>query len=285
MSKLLIPKFEKIRGISRQIPKWSDPNSIYFRLPEYYKAKQREFLNSIPKPIHQKSRETNYIVDIEHDIKTKTQDLPIPILYPTQSKFGLWGGEGIIAGMKKPKQKGFKRPEYLSTKLWRPKILKLIFYTEILDNYYSLTCTRRTLELIEQAKGFDNYILKTCESDLKSDIGMKLKREMLIKLAKKETDLFPNNKDKQDTIFNRYKKFVIPLHEAEWIGLKPWEAMVKQKKIEQKNIFEITKPLKELYAEKIITKLNSGKEIKHMGPDSLKEKNIFTKIYEENFKK
>ena len=47
-----------------------------------------------------------------------------------------------------------------STKLWRPKILKLIFYTEILDKYFSLTCTRRTLELIEQAKGFDNYILK-----------------------------------------------------------------------------------------------------------------------------
>jgi len=81
-------------------------------------------------------------------------------LYPTQCKLGLWGGEGIIPGMKKPKQKGFKRPEYLSTKLWRPKILKIIFYTEILDKYYALTCTRRTLDLIEEAKGFDNYILK-----------------------------------------------------------------------------------------------------------------------------
>jgi len=86
--------------------------------------------------------------------------MPIPVLYPTQSKLGLWGGEGIIPGMKKPKQKGFKRPEYLSTKLWRPKILKIIFFTEILDRYYALTCTRRTLELIEEAKGFDNYILK-----------------------------------------------------------------------------------------------------------------------------
>lgn len=69
MSKLLIPKFEKIRSVSRQIPKWSDPNSIYFRLPDYYKAKQKEFLNSFPKPIHQKLIETNYVVDIEHDIK------------------------------------------------------------------------------------------------------------------------------------------------------------------------------------------------------------------------
>lgn len=96
---------------------------------------------------------------------------------------------------------------------------------------------------------------------------MQLKREMLIKLAKKETDLFPNNKDKQETIFNRYKKFVIPLHEAEWIGLKPWEAMVKQKTIEQENISRMTRPLKEFYAEKIITRLNSGEEIKLKEPD------------------
>ena len=47
-----------------------------------------------------------------------------------------------------------------STKLWRPRILKMIFYTEILDKYYALTCTRRTLSLIEEAQGFDNYILK-----------------------------------------------------------------------------------------------------------------------------
>lgn len=69
MSKLLIPKFEKIRSVSRQIPKWSDPNSIYFRLPDHYKTKQKEFLNSFPKPIHQKLIEKNYAVDIEHDIK------------------------------------------------------------------------------------------------------------------------------------------------------------------------------------------------------------------------
>ena len=57
----------------------------------------------------------------------------------------------------------------------------MIFYSEILDQHYALTCTRRTLDFIEEAKGFDNYILKTHEVDLKSDIGMKLKREMRLK--------------------------------------------------------------------------------------------------------
>jgi large subunit ribosomal protein L28 len=113
----------------------------------------------------------------------------------------------------------------------------MIFYTEILDKYYALTCTRRTLSLIEEAQGFDNYILKvnftirswdlgflknkkfthfvlikTHEVDLKSDIGMQLKREMLIALAKKETDLFPNDKEKQQLVFNRYKQFLIPVN-------------------------------------------------------------------------
>ena len=71
-----------------------------------------------------------------------------------------------------------------STKLWRPKVMKLIFYTEILDKYYKLTCTRSTLEQIEEAGGFDMYILKTHEVDLKSDIGMQLKREMQMALGK-----------------------------------------------------------------------------------------------------
>lgn len=146
---------------------------------------------------------------------------------------------------------------FRTTKLWRPKVLKLIFYSEILDQYYALTCTRRTLELIEDAKGFDNYILKTHEVDLKSDIGMQLKREMLIRLAKKEAELYPEDKQKQEIIYNRYKEFVIPLEEAEWVGLKPWEAVNKQKKIEEVNQRKEIIPLKQVFAEETIEKLSS----------------------------
>jgi hypothetical protein len=45
--------------------------------------------------------------------------------------------------------------------------MKLIFYSEILDKYYALTCTRRTLELIEEETGFDNYILKVIKLKFK----------------------------------------------------------------------------------------------------------------------
>ena len=147
---------------------------------------------------------------------------------------------------------------FSSTKLWRPRILKMIFYSEILNQYYALTCTRRALDLIEQAKGFDFYILKEHEVDLKSDIGMQLKREMLIRLAKKDTDLYPDDKEKRDTIYNRYKEFLLPLEEAEWVGLKPWEAMKKQKDIEQQKLKESTKPLKELFAQETLKKLENN---------------------------
>lgn len=120
-----------------------------------------------------------------------------------------------------------------------------------------MTCTRRTLELIEEAKGFDNYILKTHEVDLKSDIGMQLKREMLIRLAKKDTDLYPKDKEKQQVIYNRYKEFAIPLEEAEWVGLKPWEAVNKLKKNEEENQKNSIRPLKEVFAEQTIEKLSS----------------------------
>ena len=58
---------------------------------------------------------------------------------------------------------------------------------------------------------FISFFLKTHEVDLRSDIGMQLKREMLIRLAKKDTDMYPDDKEKQETIFNRYKEFVIPV--------------------------------------------------------------------------
>ncbi len=69
MSKLLLPKFERIKSIGLQIPKWTDPNSIYFRLPEHYKKQQREFLNTLPKPVHYREPEKLYDVDIEHGVK------------------------------------------------------------------------------------------------------------------------------------------------------------------------------------------------------------------------
>ena len=65
----------------------------------------------------------------------------------------------------------------------------------------------------ENTRCFTHFVLiKTHQVDLKSDIGMQLKREMLIALAKKDTDLYPNDKEKQQLVFSRYKQFLIPVN-------------------------------------------------------------------------
>jgi hypothetical protein len=159
--KILLPKLERFKAVGpKDIYKWKDPTSIYSRLPEHYKKRHIDFLNTVPKPVHYMEPEKKFVVDHEYGIRKPTQAIPIPILYPTQIKMGIFGGEGVIPGYIKPWQTGFKRIEYLKTKLWRPKVYKNLFYSEILDTYYALLCTQRAMDLIEECKGFDNYILK-----------------------------------------------------------------------------------------------------------------------------
>ena len=67
--KILLPKLERFRAIGREIPKWSDPNGIYFRLPEHYKKRHREFLNTLPKPVHYKPSDKKY--EVNHDFGVK----------------------------------------------------------------------------------------------------------------------------------------------------------------------------------------------------------------------
>jgi len=256
--RILLPPFEKVTSIGKEAPKWTDKTSVYYRLPEHYKQRYRETRNRQPALVHEKTPDKKYIVDHETGTREYIRgNPPIPVVYPAQSKLGLWAGEGLVPGYLRPHRSGaHKRDQYLTCKLWRPKILKLIFYSEILDKYYALTCTRRAVRLIEEAQSFDHYILKTHQVDLHSTIGMDLKREMLIRLAKKDTELYPNDKEKQNMIFNRYSKYMIPLEEAEWIGLSLWQALKKQLKSDEEARKAQIKPLKNLFADRLCQELD-----------------------------
>lgn len=67
--KILLPKLEKFTAVNKQIPKWTDPNSIYYRLPEHYKKRHRDFLNTVPKPVHYIPSEKKWEVDHEYGTK------------------------------------------------------------------------------------------------------------------------------------------------------------------------------------------------------------------------
>ena len=45
-------------------------------------------------------------------------------------------------------------------KVWKPFLQKKEFYSEILDKTFTITVSLRTLDLIDEAYGFDFYILK-----------------------------------------------------------------------------------------------------------------------------
>lgn len=133
---------------------------------------------------------------------------------------------------------------------------------------------------------------------------------MLIKLAKKDTDLYPNDPSKREIIYNRYKKFEMPvgltfkeikestflnsrlfqLEEAEWFGLSPWEAAAKQKKIEIKEANESIRPWKEKFTRELSAYLEQlkleGKEIPKAEDTEALVFNLFLNflnIYEINF--
>lgn len=69
--------------------------------------------------------------------------------------------------------------------------------------------TQRTMILIDMMKGFDDYILRTPMEDLKSQLGLDLRRKMLIALAKK--DYYPDDHDKHEYISQKYQDCVIPV--------------------------------------------------------------------------
>lgn len=124
-------------------------------------------------------------------------------------------------------------------------------YSEILDTKFAVTVTARTLDLIDAAYGFDFYILKTPEEDLCSKFGMDLKRGMLLRLARQDPQLHPDNPQKRAAIFDKYKEFVIPEAEAEWVGLTLDEAVEKQRLLEEKD----PTPLFKVYVEELIGQL------------------------------
>ncbi|XP_051254749.1 39S ribosomal protein L28, mitochondrial isoform X1 [Dicentrarchus labrax] len=225
---------------------------IYSRLPKHYlkSLEQKE-----PTPVHWRPLGVQYRANPKTGVKERVQDVPIPVYYPPQSQDGLWGGEGWVSGYR------YTNNDKLSTRLkktWKPQLLQRELYSEILDHTFPITVTMRTLDLIDAVFGFDFYILKTSKEDLNSKLGMDLKRAMLLRLARKDTELYPNDPVKREKIYNKYKQhFEIPEEEAEWVGLSLEEAVEKQRQLEHKEpepLFEacVDKLVEELQVQKLI---------------------------------
>lgn len=201
---------------------------IYARLPKHY---LKSLEPKEPTPVHWKPLGVKYRANPKTGQKERVQDVPIPIYYPPASQDGLWGGEGWVSGYR------YANNDKMSTRLrktWKPQLFKRELYSEILDHKFTITVTARTLDLIDSVYGFDFYILKTPKEDLNSKLGMDLKRAMLLRLSRKDTDLYPNDPAKREVVYSKYKQYEVPEEEAEWTGLSLEEAVEKQRQLEHK---------------------------------------------------
>ncbi|XP_033970837.1 39S ribosomal protein L28, mitochondrial [Trematomus bernacchii] len=223
---------------------------IYARLPKHY---MKSIEPKDPTPVHWRPLGVQYRANPKTGQKERVQDVPVPIFYPPVSQSGLWGGEGWVSGYR------YANNDKMSNRLkkvWKPQLLKRELYSEILDHNFTIKVTPRTLDLIDAAFGFDFYILKTPKEDLNSKLGMDLKRAMMLRLLRRDSELYPADPVKREKVYNKYKhQFDIPEEEVEWVGLSLVEAVEKQRQLEHKE----PEPLFKVCVEQLVEELHIQK--------------------------
>lgn len=196
--------------------------------------------------VHDAPPETKYL-DYNQDEQSgyvyRVPDQPIHVTFPPQSESALWGNEGCVAGFEKP-----KRLKPRITRVWIPRLEKHTFYSDILETYINVIVTPRTIQLIDEARGFDFYILKTRVQDLQSELGRRLKYKLQLALS---------SDDLSDYVRLKYKDYIRPREEIEWEGLKEHEAIIKHRLMHEEA--SIRRPLKETLAKALIDELKIGK--------------------------
>ncbi|XGW35547.1 hypothetical protein V3C99_019067 [Haemonchus contortus] len=250
--------WDKAERIRRNEEIWANPDSIVHRLPEHYCKRYWDNLLRDATPVHYRPPASRLYWDPVRKVEVEAENFPLYVIYPPEADKGLWGGEGVVKGWKESRPYTKKKilPRHWVPHLYFPALGTYVLYSEILDKHLKLTVTERALRLIDENFGLDYYILRTPEIDLASKLGNRLKREMLLTLAK-ET-YYPEDEERHNYIKEKYKEFVIPAEEADWVGLDLNEAARKQQEIEESQVPE---PLKYKFERELIARLRAGKDL------------------------
>jgi large subunit ribosomal protein L28 len=247
--------WDKHERIRRNKEIWDNKESIVHRLPLHYQHRYWKNVLSDVQPVHYRPPESRFLWDTKRLVEVETEHYPVVPIRTPETDEGLWGGEGIVKGYIESKPFTRKKilPRLWLPKLWFPKLKTVILYSEILDRHMRVTVTERALRLIDSSYGLDSYLLDTPEVDINSKLGLQLKRQILITLAKEE--YATDNPELHSYIKEKYRRFVIPLEEAEWVGLDLNEACRKQQDLEDNTRPE---PLKYQLERELMQKLETG---------------------------
>merc|ERR1719245_2168973 len=112
--------------------------------------------------------------------------------------------------------------------------------------------TLRGIKLVDEAKGFDNYILNTPVNEIYAWKLLKLRREMLLELCDKEN--FAGRGGLVD-VYEKYQEHKVLQDEADWFGLTLQEAIRKQLVIERIKMEESVIPQKQMFREELFMQL------------------------------
>lgn len=193
------------------------------QLPEAYKKFWYEWKVQEPAAVHYVPKEGMFERNKNTGIVRPIQNIKIPLLRVPEEHKGIWGGEAIIQGFQKRNPYKRRVPHF-----WVPTLKRSVARSEILNEFFSLTVTDRTIRLILDHHGFDHYLLKTPACDLRSQLSLKLKQRMLIDLQN-GCPGWNDNPQRQKEIIAEYCKYLEQFtpEEIEWYGLNWGEAIKK----------------------------------------------------------
>lgn len=221
------------------------------RLPAAYKKFWREWKSQQPAAVHYVPKEGRFERNEVTGEVLPIQNVPLPLKKVPEENDGIWGGEAIIKGFQKRDPYKRRVPHF-----WVPTLKRSVVRSEILNEFFSMTVTERTIRLILENHGFDHYLLMTPACDLRSLLALKLKQRMLSDL---QNDLpgWNNNPERRKAIkeqYGRYLKQYTP-EEIEWYGLNWAEAIKKMSRIVAAENPIV--PHKDLFRSKLIEQLRA----------------------------
>lgn len=131
---------------------FAEPTAVHY-IPEEGRWKRNEVTGEVY--VLHNSPQFILIKQFNFDCRLPIQNAPIPLKYPKEHNYQLWGGEGVIQGFQKRDKYSRRVPHF-----WVPSFKRSVVYSEVLDKYISVIVTDRALTLIHSNYGFDHYLLK-----------------------------------------------------------------------------------------------------------------------------
>merc|ERR1711892_60763 len=102
-------------------------------------------------------------------------------------------------------------------KYWWPSIYQGVVHSEILSRHIDLVMTKRGARLVDEANGFDSYLLKTPVNEVYATGLLKIKRELLLQLSDRNN--FVERSPGNSAIYDKFSGFSVTQEEADWHGL------------------------------------------------------------------